>query len=76
MVFPVSGGNAAPGNSCGLVAPLIEAESTRAPVGVQAAVVLCCGLVARRGGMNDDQLHLFTTVNVRVQHAAQIRILR
>lgn len=66
--------NAAPGIARGLVASLVEAESTRAPVGVQAAVVLCCGSVAGQGGMNDDQFHVLTTVDVGGQHAVQLRI--
>jgi hypothetical protein len=57
-----------------LVASLVEAESTRAPVGVQAVVVLCCGWVAGQGGMNDDQFHVLTTVDVGGQHAVQLRI--
>ena len=55
--------------------PLIEAEATRAPVSVQAAVVFCCGVVARQGRMNHDQFHVLATVDVGGQHAAQLRIL-
>jgi len=56
------------------VPALIEAESARAPVGEQAAVVACYRSAARGGGMNDDQLHFLAAVNVGGQHVAQLRI--
>ena len=71
----MSGNNRCPRYCLRLIAPLVKAESTRAPVGVQPAVVTCCGSVARQGRMNDDQFHVLAAVDVRGQHAAQLRIL-